>query len=267
MPVSSDVDRDTGESTDAEDAGDGASGGDDALPINELFESLQGEGRLAGVPSVFVRTSGCNLRCWFCDSYHTSWEPTHATMSVEKILAEVESSDADHVVVTGGEPLMHDATATLLDELDARGYHTTVETNGTIVPDAPIDLASVSPKLASSTPTPEKDPKGEGEWAERHDERRIDLDALAELVETFDFQLKFVVSERDDMTEITDLLGRIRDAAAVPIPDSTVLLMPEGATKDRIEETRHLTAELAQEYGFRYTPRLHVNLWNDAPET
>jgi 7-carboxy-7-deazaguanine synthase len=268
MPVTSDVDADA----EAE-SGESASETGDALPINELFESLQGEGRLAGVPSVFVRTAGCNLRCWFCDSYHTSWEPTHATMGVEEILAEVESYDADHVVLTGGEPLLHDAAVTLLEELDARGYHTTVETNGTVATDAPIDLASVSPKLASSTPTPENDPTPEdgptdaGEWAERHEERRIDLDALASLVERYDFQLKFVVSERGDAAEITDLLDRIRDAAAVEIRDTDVLLMPEGATKDRIATTRPVAAELAREYGFRYTPRLHVNLWNDAPET
>jgi 7-carboxy-7-deazaguanine synthase len=267
MPVSSDVDSDV-EGGDEPTAGDG-----DQLPINELFESLQGEGRLAGVPSIFVRTSGCNLRCWFCDSYHTSWEPTHATMGIEEILAEIESYDADHVVVTGGEPLIHDGVVPLLEELDERGYHTTVETNGTIDRDAPIDLASVSPKLASSTPTPEKDPTPDdgpteaGEWAERHEERRIDLDALSSLVEANDFQLKFVVSEREDMAEITDLLGRLREAAAVSISDADVLLMPEGATQEQIEETRPLTAELAQEYGFRYTPRLHVNLWNDAPET
>jgi 7-carboxy-7-deazaguanine synthase len=270
MPVSSDVEVSADEDADGEGS---ASAPEDALPINELFESLQGEGRLAGVPSVFVRTSGCNLRCWFCDSYHTSWEPTHATMTVEEVLAEVESYGADHVVVTGGEPLMHEGVVSLLESLDAEGYHTTVETNGTIHRDAPIDLASVSPKLASSTPTPEKDPTPDdgpteaGEWAERHEERRIDLDALASLVESHDFQLKFVVSERDDVDEITDLLGRIRDAAGVPVADSDVLLMPEGAARERIEETRPLTAELAREYGFRYTPRLHVNLWNDAPET
>ncbi|UPV99885.1 7-carboxy-7-deazaguanine synthase QueE [Halorussus gelatinilyticus] len=265
MPVTSDVNEKTGEST--------TEGSADALPVNELFESLQGEGRLAGVPSVFVRTSGCNLRCWFCDSYHTSWEPTHATMSVEEIVAEVESYDAEHVVLTGGEPLLHDASVALLTELDARGYHTTVETNGTIRRDAPIDLASVSPKLASSTPTPDENARPDGkptdadEWAERHAARRIDLDALAALVERYDFQLKFVVGERDDAAEITDLLERIRDAAAVEIRDTDVLLMPEGATRERIAETRPLAAELAQEYGFRYTPRLHVTLWNDAPET
>ncbi|WP_134670887.1 7-carboxy-7-deazaguanine synthase QueE [Halorussus marinus] len=255
MPVSSDLDEAPGES----DA--------DGLPINELFESLQGEGRLAGVPSVFVRTSGCNLRCWFCDSYHTSWEPTHATMSVDEILAEVASYDADHVVLTGGEPLIHDSAVDLLDALDDRGYHTTVETNGTVFRDAPIDLASVSPKLASSTPTPERDPKGDGEWAERHDARRIDRDALGALVEAYDVQLKFVVSDRGEMDEITDLVARLREAVDVRIRDADVLLMPEGATRDRIEETRPVAAELAREYGFRYTPRLHVNLWNDAPET
>jgi len=257
-------------SSDADDADAGRPEGEadgDALPINELFESLQGEGRLAGVPSVFVRTSGCNLRCWFCDSYHTSWEPTHAAMGVEEVVAQVESFDADHVVVTGGEPMIHDPVVGLLEALAERGYHTTVETNGTVFREAPIDLASVSPKLASSTPTPDRDPKGDGEWAERHDARRIDLDALAALVEAYDVQLKFVVSDRGEMAEITDLVARLRDAADARIRDEDVLLMPEGATRERIEETRPVAAELAREYGFRYTPRLHVNLWNDAPET
>lgn len=238
---------------------------DYALPINELFHSLQGEGRLAGVPSTFVRTSGCNLRCWFCDSYHTSWEPSGDWMGIGEVLTEIEGHGADHVVLTGGEPLIHDASAVLLERLAERGYHTTVETNGTVVPDAPVDLASVSPKLASSTPTPEKDPKGEGEWAERHEARRIDLDALTTICERYDHQLKFVVTGPDDMNEITALLDRLRER--VTVRDEDVLLMPEGATRERLDETRNAVADLAMEYGFRYTPRLHVDLWNDAPGT
>ncbi|SFS76943.1 7-carboxy-7-deazaguanine synthase QueE [Halostagnicola kamekurae] len=265
---------------------------DGALPINELFYSLQGEGILAGVPSVFVRTSGCNLRCWFCDSYHTSWEPTHARMGLDEIVAEVESFErADHVVLTGGEPLLHEESVRLLERLSERGYHTTVETNGTIFRDAPIDLASISPKLENSTPTPERDPRGEqsgdgaGDDAEsgqrsagdssrdsdgiasRHERDRIDLEAMARLVETYDSQLKFVVTDESDVTEVESILEDLRAASTASIAADDVLLMPEGATRDRLAETRTRVAELAMEHGFRYTPRLHVDLWNDAPET
>ncbi|WP_339104065.1 7-carboxy-7-deazaguanine synthase QueE [Haloterrigena salinisoli] len=274
MPVSDSVDRDgADEGADARDeTGTGGERPDDGLPINELFYSLQGEGTLAGVPSVFVRTSGCNLRCWFCDSYHTSWEPTHAWLGLEEILAEIESHDADHVVLTGGEPLLHEESVDLLEALSDRGYHTTVETNGTIHREAPIDLASISPKLESSTPTPERAPDdADGadaeRWAERHETDRIDLEALAGLVEDYDFQLKFVVTDADDMPEVLDLLADLRDVADVPIRDDDVLLMPEGATRERLAETRTRVADLAMEHGFRYTPRLHVDLWNDAPET
>ncbi|EMA10003.1 7-carboxy-7-deazaguanine synthase QueE [Haloarcula marismortui] len=255
MPVNTEVQEDT-----PTDDGD--------LPINELFYSLQGEGELAGVPSTFVRTSGCNLRCWFCDSYHTSWEPTYAWMDVDEILSEIAThGQCEHVVVTGGEPMMHDAVPKLLDKLSAAGYHTTVETNGTIYHDAAIDLASISPKLASSTPTPAKDPKGDGEWEERHEKRRLDFETLATLIETYPFQLKFVVTGENDMVEIESVLERLRDTSTAHIRDSDVLLMPEGTTRERLEETRETTATLAMENGYRYTPRLHVDLWNDAPGT
>ena len=257
MPVSSRVER-----PDA--APDGP-----ALPVNELFASLQGEGKLAGVPSTFVRTSGCNLRCWFCDSYHTSWEPTHAWRSVDELLADVDARDPDHVVLTGGEPLIHDESATLLRRLREEGYHVTVETNGTVVPDAPMDLASVSPKLSTSTPTPANAPDGAeaGEWERRHEERRIDLDSLSTLVERHDFQLKFVVTGPDDVPEIEDLIAELRGVADAEIRDTDVLFMPEGQTRERLAETRNVVADLALERGYRYTPRLHVDLWNDAPET
>ena len=247
---------------------DGSDFDGDALPINELFYSLQGEGKLAGTPSVFVRTSGCNLRCWFCDSYHTSWEPTHSWMSIDDIVDEVLTfDDADHVVLTGGEPLIHQESVALIDELHEYGYHTTVETNGTIHRDAAIDLASISPKLRSSTPTAERDPDGEGEWEERHDRRRIDMDALGQLVADYESQLKFVVTGSDDLPEITELVERIRKQTATTVNDDDVLLMPEGQTRNDLNDTRTAVAELAMTHGYRYTPRLHVDLWNDAPGT
>ena len=258
MPVASDV-SDIG----SESAPDG-----DALPINELFYSLQGEGKLAGMPSVFVRTSGCNLRCWYCDSYHTSWEPTGAWLELDEILDQVDSfEDADHVVLTGGEPLIHDECVSLIERLSERGYHVTVETNGTRYVDAPIDLASISPKLANSTPTADRDPKGAGEWAEKHENRRIDTEAFARFVDSYESQLKFVVTGREDMAEIEDLVDSIREAAVTTIADEDVLLMPEGVTTEAVAQRRPVVAELAQEYGYRYTPRLHVNLWNDEPGT
>lgn len=258
MPVASNVDE-LGPEGDAEKEG---------LPINELFCSLQGEGKFAGIPSVFVRTSGCNLRCWFCDSYHTSWEPTGAWLSIEDIVDEILSYDqADHVVFTGGEPMIHEESVELLDELADHGYHTTVETNGTIYRDAAIDLASISPKLASSTPTAERDPKGDGEWADRHKQRRIDMDALTALVDEYESQLKFVVTGGDDMAEIESLVKRVRDATNTTVPGEDVLLMPEGMTREELDAKRNDVAELAMEYGYRYTPRLHVDLWNDAPGT
>lgn len=241
---------------------------EDALPINEFFYSIQGEGKLAGTPSVFIRTSGCNLRCWFCDSYHTSWEPTHAWVEVDEIVAEVQShSQADHVVITGGEPMIHDEIEPLIERLSEFGYHITVETNGTIDRELSIDLASISPKLASSTPTKERDPKGDGEWADRHKEARVDIVALATLVDRYESQLKFVVTEAGDadLREIEQLLDDLRDEVNQPIPGRDILLMPEGTTTEELSATRGRTAELAMERGYRYTPRLHVDIWEDAP--
>ncbi len=120
------------------------------MKIAEIFYSVQGEGTLVGVPSVFVRTSGCNLRCTWCDTPYTSWKPEGTEMSNEAILAEVAKFPARHVVITGGEPMLFAPVVALTESLS--NVHVTIETAGTVYQPVKADLMSISPKLANSTP-------------------------------------------------------------------------------------------------------------------
>ena len=104
------------------------------MKIAEIFYSLQGEGSLLGVPSVFVRTSGCNLRCSWCDTPYTSWQPEGEERTVDSILAEVLAYPARHVVLTGGEPMLQPQLVPLSRALREAGWHITIETAATVVP-------------------------------------------------------------------------------------------------------------------------------------
>src|SRR3954464_7367970 len=124
------------------------------MRISEIFFSVQGEGKLAGVPSVFIRTSGCNLRCQWCDTPYASWSPEGPEMTLDAILAEVALHPTRFCVVTGGEPMIAKGIHELLARLRSARMHITIETAGTVPPDGiHCDLASVSPKLANSTPS------------------------------------------------------------------------------------------------------------------
>jgi 7-carboxy-7-deazaguanine synthase len=113
---------------------------------------VQGEGLLAGTPASFVRVSGCNLRCVWCDSPETSWSPSKSSVPVEDLLGFC-AAGPHHVVVTGGEPTLFAEVAELCQRLRAAGHHVTVETAGTRWLDGlECDLLSISPKLAHSTP-------------------------------------------------------------------------------------------------------------------
>src|ERR1700728_3994103 len=111
-----------------------------ALKIAELFYSIQGEGTLVGVPSVFIRTSGCNLRCTWCDTPYTSWNPEGAEQSIDQLLQAVAAYPAAHVVVTGGEPMIAPHIVVLTERLRALGLHITIETAGTIFAPVACDL-------------------------------------------------------------------------------------------------------------------------------
>ena len=132
------------------------------MKIAEIYRSVQGEGLLTGVPSVFVRTSGCNLRCWFCDTPYASWRPEGGDMSTDEIVAQVEEWDTQHVVVTGGEPMLFAELIPLCRRLREIGRHVTIETAGTLYLPVECDLMSISPKFARSAPMRRSTPIGIG---------------------------------------------------------------------------------------------------------
>lgn len=224
------------------------------IKIAEIFCSIQGEGVLAGVPSVFVRTSGCNLRCVFCDSPYTSWEPEGESLTVDEVLARVAAFPARHVVVTGGEPLIAPGIEELCDGLRGRGCHITIETAATVFKPVSCDLASLSPKLSNSTPHH----RAGGRFASRHDQLRLRPDVIRAFLERSDYQLKFVIDRPEDVAEVLKLLEQL------PVVDrSKVLLMPQGITAEELDRRGRWLAEGCLKHGFRYCARLHIHLYGN----
>src|SRR5438034_6238104 len=107
------------------------------MKISEIFHSIQGEGMLTGVPSVFVRASGCNLRCVWCDTPYASWQPEGENVPAAEIARRVGEFDARHVVVTGGEPMIMPDIVELCARLREAGHHITMETAATVY-DEPV---------------------------------------------------------------------------------------------------------------------------------
>ena len=224
--------------------------------ISEIFYSLQGEGLLTGVPSVFVRTSGCNLRCNWCDTPYASWHPEGDQRTVAAILAEIRSHPGRHVVLTGGEPMIARDIQTLAGEIKQLGHHLTIETAATVPPDGiACDLASLSPKLLNSAP----DSRLATAWRRKHEALRWQPAVVRAWIDAYPFQLKFVVSRPDDLVEIESMLAVLeRD-----IPPSRVLLMPEGITLEAIRAKSGWLGEACKARGYRYAHRLHLELYGN----
>lgn len=231
------------------------------MQIAEIFHSIQGEGRLVGVPSVFVRTSGCNLRCWFCDTPYTSWRPEGEPWSLEALVDEIARFDCEHVVLTGGEPMLVSDLVPLTEQLAARGHHITIETAGTV--DLPVhcDLMSISPKLANSTPTAERtahlDVQAAG-WPARHDERRHQPDVIRRLTGAYHFQLKFVIDTPDDVADVQRWLAEFPEIRA-----RNVYLMPQATDPQVLREKSRWLVDVVKQHRWRLSPRLHVELWGN----
>lgn len=225
------------------------------MRISEIFYSVQGEGKLLGVPSVFVRASGCNLRCVWCDTPYASWEPEGDEWPAERVVAEVRRHPARHVVLTGGEPLIMPDIAALAGALKREGYHLTAETAATVFKPLPLDLASLSPKLSNSTPHERQG----GRFAVLHEKYRLNIPVIQQFIDQSpDFQLKFVVADEADLAEIDELLARLTG-----VMPADVQLMPEGIDIDALRARTGWMIDVCLRRGFRFSPRLHVELFGN----
>jgi 7-carboxy-7-deazaguanine synthase len=227
------------------------------MRIAELYASLQGEGLLAGTPSVFVRTSGCNLRCRWCDTPFTSWDPQGDDWPVATVIDRVLALGGRHAVVTGGEPLIAADVVPLCAALRAAGWHVTIETAGTVCPPgvtpaALADLMSISPKLASSGPTPAL----RGGWPARHEAARRRDDVLAALM-TGPHQLKFVIDSPADFAEAAEWLDDLR-GQGVAVERRQVFMMPQGRDPAELERTGRWLEPECRRRGFSFAPRHHI---------
>lgn len=223
------------------------------MKIAEIFHSVQGEGTLAGVPSTFIRVSGCNLRCTWCDTPYTSWKPEGQDLNLGSILADVRRNWGTHAVVTGGEPMLFEETVRLTQRLKDFGLHITIETAGTVYQPVACDLMSISPKLANSTPYEREG----GKWAAQHERLRYQPDVLKRLMQEYPYQLKFVIADPGDLEEILKIVKETQAER------SRVLLMPEGTESQVLHERAGWVADLCKRENFRFSPRLHIELYGN----
>ena len=226
------------------------------MKYSEIFYSIQGEGQLIGYPSVFFRTSYCNLRCIWCDTPYTSWEPEDKDISVEDAVDAILAHNCKQVVIPGGEPFMQSKDLTILcHRLRQNGKHITIETNGTLFERVEADLLSISPKLENSNPSEFN------HHFKQHQRNRINQEVLRQFLDYYNCQLKFVVETERDLFEIHQLETEMQ------IPTSIIVLMPQGITNDQIQERQNWVVETCKKYGYRYSPRLHVDIWGDTSGT
>ncbi len=209
---------------------------------------------LTGTPSIFVRTSGCNLRCGFCDTPFASWAPEGPQLTIEEIIMQVRHfSSADpnlqHVVVTGGEPMLPTDIVLLCDGLKQHDFHVTIETAGTIDRKVACDLMSVSPKMSNSTPAVSR----AGRWTAKHEDTRRRPEVVTALISRSDYQLKFVVKSPEDLEEVVEFLKDVPT-----IKNDKVLLMPEGVTQEGLREKALWLEEICDQHGFGFCQRQHI---------
>lgn len=223
--------------------------------VSEMFCSVQGEGTYVGVPSAFLRTSGCNLRCTFCDTPYTSWDPTGDEFTLEALFEQLTGYGVEHIVITGGEPVLVPDVVELTQKLAACGHLITIETAGTVFRELTAGLISLSPKLRNSIPVGTS-------WEARHDGRRHRPEVIRQWLANYRCQFKFVIDKPGDMQEVVDYLAEFPE-----IRPEQVFLMPQGVDAELLRSKLEWLRPLAQQAGCQVSPRLHIELFGNTRGT
>lgn len=232
-----------------------------ALSSEGIFYTIQGEGKYTGCPTVFIRTSRCNLRCAWenadgsitrCDTPHTSFDPEIFEAKIDEIIKDITSYDCDHVCVTGGEPYFQRSVSRLLDSLVERGHYITVETNGTLYRPSKAQFISLSPKLSCSS--------ADKVYGQKHEAQRLNYDALEQFITNHDYQFKFVVNSDEDIAEILEMKRILFERTGIDI-NNKIWLMPQGIENSQFDDKMEWLAEICKQYHWSLTDRMHIRIW------
>lgn len=228
------------------------------IPISEIFYSIQGEGINAGVPAVFLRTFFCNLTCGWCDTKYTWQDQEKAIEGInydsrtqEEIISEIKRYNSKHLVVTGGEPLMHQTELSpILEALKADSFFIELETNASIIPSPDllkhIDQFNASPKISNS-----------GVFVGS----RLRYDSLQAFALSGKTWFKFVICNQDDLEELEEVI------VMYDLPRDRIILMPEGTDTETLTQRSRWIVDLCKKKGFRFSPRLQITLFGDKRRT
>lgn len=228
-----------------------------------IFYTIQGEGRFMGVPSVFLRLSGCNLRCeWLntkggtnlCDTPYSSHFPEKEIKVVDEVIQDIESYNCEHLVITGGEPFLQKNLVDLTEQLVGLGKYITIETNATIYLPTKAQFISMSPKLSSSCVS-------SSEHFKKHQDLRFQENVILRFIENHDFQLKFVINNDEDLSEVEEIITNLESKTNIPIRNK-VYLMPQAISKEEIEEKSQWLIEECKSRNYNFCDRLHIRIWN-----
>jgi 7-carboxy-7-deazaguanine synthase len=233
----------------------------DKINISEIFYSIQGEGFLTGVPSIFIRIAGCPLRCKFCDTSYAASAKSGKKLSINQILTQIKKYPTKYIVITGGEPMVCPNLSQLCKAL--KKYHITIETAGIkFVSGLKCDLMSISPKLSNA-------------YSKPGDKKTyLKIDELQKLIKGYEYQFKFVVEKAQDVKEVNQVLGSLeyldsrfhgndKGRGNDTLDRTKVMLMPQARKLSEYTKRGELCAKLCKKYGFAFSPRLQITLWGN----